>query len=109
MLWRPRYDGVFFDRKYWARHFKAGDVLKPVYFSSVIIGDKSQQLNKGGSKPCRGLVEALNVRSGERDSTGVTRETPGVKNKKEEIRAVLITGSFSAYVDFPTSPLGRNK
>ena len=57
--------GVFFDRKYWARHFKVGDVLKPVYFSSVIMGDKLQQLNKGGPKLCYGLVEELNVRSGE--------------------------------------------
>ena len=37
--------GVFFDRKYWARHSKAGDVLKPVYFSSTIMGDKAQQVN----------------------------------------------------------------
>ena len=37
--------GVFFDRKYWARHSKAGHVLKPVYFSSIVMGDKAQRLN----------------------------------------------------------------
>lgn len=41
---------IFFDRKYWARHSKAGDVLKPVYFSSIIIDDKAQELNKCASK-----------------------------------------------------------
>ena len=56
------------------------------------------------------LEEDLNIESDcESDSTGVARETPGVENKKEEIRAVLITGSFSAYVDFPNSPSGRKK
>ena len=42
--------GVFFDRKYWARHSKAGEILKPVHFSSVIMGDKSQQLSKRESE-----------------------------------------------------------
>ena len=37
--------GVFFDRKYWARHSKAEDVLKPVYFSSIVMGDQAQKLN----------------------------------------------------------------
>jgi hypothetical protein len=37
--------GILYDRKYWARHSKAGDILKPVYFSSIIMGDKAQQLN----------------------------------------------------------------
>ena len=36
--------GVFFDRKYWARQFKTGDVLKPIYFSSIIMSDKHHQL-----------------------------------------------------------------
>ena len=57
-------NGVFFDRKYWARHSKAGDV-KPIYFSSTIMADKSQQLKKRGSKLCYGFVEVLNVHSGE--------------------------------------------
>ena len=37
--------GVFFDQMYWARHSKVGDVLRPVYFSSVIMNDRAQQLN----------------------------------------------------------------
>jgi hypothetical protein len=40
--------GVFFDRKYWARCSRTGDVLKPVYLSSIIMADKAQQLNKRG-------------------------------------------------------------
>jgi hypothetical protein len=50
--------GVFFDRKYWARHSKAGDVLKPVYFSSTIMDDKAQELDKCASKFSRGFAEA---------------------------------------------------
>ena len=57
--------GVFFDRKYWARHSRAGDVLKPVYFSSAIVGDKSQQLNKCVSKFGQGFAEVLTALSGE--------------------------------------------
>ena len=41
--------GVFFDRKYWARHSRTGDVLKPIYFSSAIIEEKAHQLNKSAS------------------------------------------------------------
>ena len=57
--------GVLFDRKYWARHSKRGDVLKPVYFSSIIVGDKVQQLSNRMSKFCHGFAGALRVRSGE--------------------------------------------
>lgn len=42
--------GVFFDRKYWAKHSNAGQVLKPVYFSNTIMNDKAQQLDKRTSK-----------------------------------------------------------
>ena len=50
--------GVLFDRKYWARHSKTGDALKPVYFSSIIMGDKMQQLNNRASKFCYEFAEA---------------------------------------------------
>ena len=53
--------GVFFDRKYWTRHFKSGAVLKPVYFSSMIMSDKVQQLNNCASKIVCGSTEALKV------------------------------------------------
>ena len=56
--------GVFFDRKYWSRHSKAGDVLKPVYFSSTVMGDKSQQLNECVLKFCLGFGEVLTALSG---------------------------------------------
>ena len=56
--------GVFFDRKYWARHSNAGDVLKPIYFSSIIMGDKVQQLNSCASKSVYVLTGALRVISG---------------------------------------------
>ena len=70
--------GVFFDRKYWARHFKAGDVLKPVYFSSTVMADKSQQLKKRESKFCHGPVEVLSLRSGElRQESEHSGERPG--------------------------------
>ena len=49
-LVRSIHAGIFFDKKYWARHSKAGDVLKPVYFSSIIMSDKTQQLNKRTSR-----------------------------------------------------------
>ena len=42
--------GVFFDRKYWARHSNPRGVFKPVYFSSIIMGDRVQQLNGCESK-----------------------------------------------------------
>ena len=56
--------GVFFDRKYWARHSKSGDALKPVYFSSIIMSDKVQQLNNCTSNYDYGSVETLTVPSG---------------------------------------------
>ena len=57
--------GMFFDRMYWARHSKTGDVLRPVYFSSTIMADKSQQLIKCASKFYCGSAEVLTVFSGE--------------------------------------------
>ncbi|KAF9785433.1 hypothetical protein BJ322DRAFT_830356 [Thelephora terrestris] len=38
--------GVFFDRKYLTRHSISGDGLKPVYFSSTIMKDKTEQVKK---------------------------------------------------------------
>jgi len=49
-LIKSLHKGVFFDRKYWVRHSKAGGVLKPIYFSSIIMDGKAQQLNKCTSK-----------------------------------------------------------
>lgn len=43
-------EGILFDRKYWAKRSKTGDVLKPIYFSSIIMSDKVQQLKKCASK-----------------------------------------------------------
>ena len=56
--------GVFFDRKYWARHSKSGDVLKPVYFSSIIMSDKAQELNNCALKFGYGFADVLRVSSG---------------------------------------------
>ena len=56
--------GVFFDREYWARHSKAGGVFKPVYFSSIIMGDRVQQLNGCESKFVYEFTEVLSVASG---------------------------------------------
>ncbi|KAF9650020.1 hypothetical protein BDM02DRAFT_3128017 [Thelephora ganbajun] len=97
--------GMFFDRKYWARHSKAGDVLKPVYLSSTVMSDKAQQLNKlvkylkGQNPLVSDLERDVNVESDcEGDSPTVKNETPTTKEEKEEpTRAVLITGTFSAW------------
>lgn len=56
--------GIFFDRKYWARHSKAGEILKPIYFSSVIMDDKARQLNNCTSKFPYRYTEALRTPSG---------------------------------------------
>ena len=51
-----------------------------------------------------GLGGKLSIESDcESDSTEVAHEAPRVKKEEEEIRAVLVTGSFSAYVHFPAS------
>jgi len=57
--------GVFFDRKYWAIHSKAGDVLKPVYFSSIIMGDKARQVNGCAFNFCYKSSKVLRVASDE--------------------------------------------
>ena len=56
--------GVFFDRKYWARHLRTGDVMKPIYFSSIVMGDKIQELNSRASKSGYESTEALSASSG---------------------------------------------
>ena len=57
--------GIFFDKKYWARHSKAGDVLKPVYFLSTVVDDKAQQLKECTLMVSYSFVAVLNVPSGE--------------------------------------------
>lgn len=49
--------GTFFDRKYWARYSEAGDGLKPVHFSSIIMGDKMQQPNYRASNSVVDLLK----------------------------------------------------
>ena len=56
--------GVFFDRKYWARHLKTRDAFRPVYFSSMIMGDTAHQLHKRRSEVGHELAEALRIVSG---------------------------------------------
>ena len=56
--------GVFFDRKYWTRHSRTGGVMKPVYFSSVIMADRARQMNSRASEFQSGFVEALRIPSG---------------------------------------------
>jgi len=56
---------------------------------------------KGRSTLIRDLKGDLNLESDyEGDSTGLGLETPRMKEEEEEARAVLITGSFSAYMEF---------
>ncbi|KAF9643633.1 hypothetical protein BDM02DRAFT_1403367 [Thelephora ganbajun] len=108
--------GIFFDRKYWARHSKGGDALKPVYFSSTIMNDKAQQLNKlvrylKGQNPLMNDLEGdIDVESDcEGDSPGANSEIPKADEKEDRTRAVLITGSFSAYVHFSVLSLSQGK
>ena len=57
---------------------------------------------KGRSTLIRDLKGDLNLESDyEGDSTGAGLEASEMKEGEEETRAVLITGSFSAYVGFP--------
>ena len=59
---------------------------------------------KGRNTLINDLEGDLNVESDcEGDSTEVGLETPKIEEKEDETRAVLITGSFSACVYFPTS------
>lgn len=39
-------NGVFFDGEYWVRYTKAANSLKPIYFSNMIMNDKTHQLNE---------------------------------------------------------------
>ena len=49
--------GVLFDKKYWARHYNVGDVFKPVYFSSTVMNDETEQINKCESKFSLGVLQ----------------------------------------------------
>lgn len=64
VLLRSIYHGIFFDRKYWARHSKAGDALKPIYFSSRIMDDVAQEFAKCTSKLIHWYAKALIAISG---------------------------------------------
>ena len=64
---------------------------------------------KGKNAPINDIEGDLNVESDcEGDSTGVVAETQKLKEEKKETRAVLITGSFSAYVHSLTLYCRRN-
>ena len=61
---------------------------------------------KGRNTRINDVEGGLNLESDcEDDSTEVGLETPDAKEEKEETRAVLITGSFSAYVHLFASML----
>jgi hypothetical protein len=66
---------------------------------------------KGGNTLINDLEGDVNVESDcEGDLTGTGDETPKAKEEKEEqIRVVLITGSFSAYVHSSVLPSPREK
>ena len=50
-LIRSIHEGLFFDKKYWARHWaSAGDVLKPIYLSSMVMPGKIRELNNCASR-----------------------------------------------------------
>jgi len=57
-------NGIFFDRKYWARYSADVNLLRPVYFSSRIMGDKAQRLRECAWKFRSQSSESLRVCSG---------------------------------------------
>ncbi|KAF9779143.1 hypothetical protein BJ322DRAFT_442637 [Thelephora terrestris] len=93
-------NGIFFDRKYWARHSKAGDLLKPVYLSSRVMGDEAQRMKelvkyvKGRNLLISDLEGEANVES---DCEEDLPEAKGEAPNEERTRAVLAKGSFSAW------------
>ncbi|KAF9785437.1 hypothetical protein BJ322DRAFT_830823 [Thelephora terrestris] len=96
--------GVFFDRKYWARHSDSWEVLKPVHFSSTIMKDKTEELNKMvkylvGQNTLSNDLGDVNVESDcEGDAQRVDEGSQEAKeDEKEPVRAVLVVGSFSAW------------
>jgi len=96
--------GVFFDRMYWARNAKAGDVLKPIYLSSIVMDDKAQQLKKlvkylkARDTFIKDREGGVNVESDYEVDLSLTIGPAGISRvEKEEYRATLTTGSFSAW------------
>ena len=72
--------GVFFDRKYWARHAKTGDALKPIYFPNAVMEDKATYLGRCASKFVCLRTTALTILSGEvpKGSTSTHRQPRGI-------------------------------
>lgn len=65
---------------------------------------------KGRSNPTSDLEGNVNVESDcDGDSPGVNDKLPTTKNNKEETRAVLTIGSFSACVPFLLLTFSRGK
>lgn len=91
--------GVFFDRKYWARHFSTGEAFKPIYFSSLIINDLRSEL----SSVVKYLIGPSTLVDYIKGDCGDDLEEPGEgtwdvqEGVEEQVRAVLIVGSFSSW------------
>ena len=64
-LIRSIHEGLFFDKKYWARHSSAGDVLKPVYLASTVMHGRIVELNKCVSRFLYWRAAVLSASSGE--------------------------------------------
>ena len=114
--------GVFFDQKYWTRRSKNGRALKPIYFSSLIVGDtfRARTLNHrvrvsiGDRARLTGITRsdgqdtaAMNPAGEvdtesdcESDFAGTKESTSAFGQddngeRDEQVRAVLIPGSFA--------------
>lgn len=86
--------GIFFDRKYWARYSKIGDGFKPVHFSSIIMNDKTQQLDQ----LVRYVRKSMDFESDcEEDSRKISEKSEGEDEMEEHPRAVFLLGSYSAW------------
>ena len=49
-LIRSIHEGLFFDKKYWARHSSGGGALEPVYLSSTVMHGRIRELDKCTSR-----------------------------------------------------------
>ncbi|KAF9645618.1 hypothetical protein BDM02DRAFT_3271586 [Thelephora ganbajun] len=99
-------EGVFLDRKYWTRHSKTAKVLRPVYISSIVIGERLRYIDSL-VKPHReeesfdtagGSEDSDCENSSEQASESVPEEQA---DRKEEVErqtlSVLTVGSFASW------------
>ncbi|KAF9645620.1 hypothetical protein BDM02DRAFT_3262815 [Thelephora ganbajun] len=100
------HEGTFFDRKYWTRRSKTAKVLRPVYISSIVVGERLRYVDSV-VKPHQ-EEESFDTASGSEDSdcessSEQASESPPEEqvDRKEETEQqtlpVLTVGSFASW------------